>query len=86
MVSNLVEIIRVENKTAEHVAQQYENVWLSCYPCPLKCIHGNGGEFIGKTFQRMLQRNGIQDSPTTSCNPQANALCERLHQTVANVL
>eukprot|EP00957_Ditylum_brightwellii_P096557 7354114-Ditylum_brightwellii.AAC.1 len=34
----------------------------------------------------MLQRNGIQDSPTTSRNPQANAVCKRLHQTVANVL
>eukprot|EP00957_Ditylum_brightwellii_P049897 3782540-Ditylum_brightwellii.AAC.1 len=43
MVSNLVEIIRVENKTAEHVAQQYENCWLPHYPCPVKCIHDNGG-------------------------------------------
>ena len=34
----------------------------------------------------MLQRNGIMDSPTTSRNPQANAVCERLHQTVANIL
>eukprot|EP00957_Ditylum_brightwellii_P115445 8805021-Ditylum_brightwellii.AAC.1 len=34
----------------------------------------------------MLQRNGIKDSPTASCNPQANAVCERLHKTVANIL
>eukprot|EP00957_Ditylum_brightwellii_P025438 1923631-Ditylum_brightwellii.AAC.2 len=79
-------MIRVENKTAEHVAQQYEICWLSHYPCPVKCIHDNGGKFIGEAFQTMLQRNGIKDSPTTSCNPQANAVCERLHQTVANIL
>eukprot|EP00957_Ditylum_brightwellii_P156528 11913552-Ditylum_brightwellii.AAC.1 len=86
MVSNVVEMIRVENKNAEHVAQQYENCWLSCYPCPVKCIHDNGGKFIGEVFQIILQRNGINDSPTTYCNPQANAVCERLHQTVANIL
>ena len=28
----------------------------------------------------------IEDMPTTSMNPTANAICERLHQTVANVL
>ena len=28
-VTNLVEIMRVENQTAEHVAQQFENAWLS---------------------------------------------------------
>eukprot|EP00957_Ditylum_brightwellii_P118745 9056424-Ditylum_brightwellii.AAC.1 len=34
----------------------------------------------------MLQRNGINDSPTTSRNTQENSVCERLHQTVANIL
>eukprot|EP00957_Ditylum_brightwellii_P181802 13849390-Ditylum_brightwellii.AAC.1 len=79
-------MIRVESQTAEHVAQQYENCWLLHYPCPVKCIHDNGGEFIGAAFQTILQRNGIKDSLTTSCNPQANAVCERLHQPVANIL
>ena len=32
LVTNLVEIIKIENKTAEHVAQQFENCWLSRYP------------------------------------------------------
>ena len=34
----------------------------------------------------LLAQHGIQDRPTTSKNPQANAVCELLHQTVANVL
>lgn len=34
----------------------------------------------------MLQRIGIQDAATTARNPQANAVCERMHQTVANIL
>ena len=31
-VINLVELIRINNKTAEHVAQQFENCWLFRYP------------------------------------------------------
>ena len=49
-------------------------------------MHDNGGEFIGEAFQYMLARHGIEDVPTTAKNPQSNAICERMHQTVANVL
>ena len=31
-VTNLVETIKIENKTAEHVSRQFENCWLSRYP------------------------------------------------------
>ena len=34
----------------------------------------------------MLQRTGIEDVPTTVKNPQLNAICERMHQTVGNIL
>jgi len=34
----------------------------------------------------MLQLNYIKDVPTTSENPQANAICEPMHQTVGNIL
>ena len=37
-------------------------------------------------FQQKLQQHGIDDIPTTSRNPQGNSVCERMHQTVANVL
>ena len=34
----------------------------------------------------MLTATSIKDAPTTSRNPQANAICERMHQTVGNIL
>jgi transposase InsO family protein len=85
-VTNLVEIVRIDRKTARHIAQKFENIWLSRYPMPMKCVHDNGGEFIGWEFQELLERCGIKDCPTTSRNPQGNAVCERMHQTVGNVL
>jgi hypothetical protein len=85
-VTNLTEILRIENKTSNHVAHTFENGWLARYPRPNRCIHDNGGEFLGWEFQDLLHRLGIKDVPTTVKNPQANAICERMHQSVGNAL
>jgi hypothetical protein len=37
-------------------------------------------------FQRMLHLNGIKDVATSTKNPQANVVCERMHQSVTNIL
>ena len=86
LVSNLVKIIRINNKSADHIADQFANVWLSRYPSSNCCIHDNGGEFIGHKFQDLLAANAIKPVPTTVKNPKLNAMCERIHQTVANAL
>lgn len=86
MVTNLVELVRLDNKTSTHVAQQFERTWLARYPRPLNCIHDQGTEFVGYPFQQMLHQHGIQSRSTTAKNPQANAVCERMHQTVGNTL
>jgi hypothetical protein len=49
-------------------------------------VHDNGGEFIGANFIRILTVNGVKDVPTTIKNLQANAICERMHQTAGNVI
>lgn len=85
-VTNIVELVRIDNKTARHISQLFTNTWLSRYLWPKKCVHDNGGEFIGWEFQRMLEKAKTRDRPTTSRNPQANAICERMHQTVGNIL
>ena len=68
-VSNLVEIIRINNKSADHILDQFSNVWLSRYPSPNRCIHDKGGEFIGHKFQDLLAANAIKPVPTTVKNP-----------------
>jgi hypothetical protein len=49
-VTNLVEMIRIKNKSMLHVSEQFENVWLSRYPKPNSCIYDNGTEFTGWLF------------------------------------
>ena len=56
MVTNLVEVVRIDNKSAAHVALHFENTWLSRYPRPLHLIYDQGGEFTGYAFQNMLNR------------------------------
>jgi len=85
-VTNLVELKRLENMTAAHVGLQFETQWLARYPRPLYCVHDQGTEFTGYQFQRVLARYNIRPRPITTKNPQANAICERMHQTVGNTL
>ena len=56
------------------------------YPWPKRYIHDNEGEFTGWEFQNLLRATYIKYVPTTSRNTQANTICERMHQTVGNVL
>ena len=35
---------------------------------------------------RIPSKTGVKAVPTTSRNPTANSMCERMHQTVGNVL
>jgi hypothetical protein len=86
LVKNLTEIVRIENKTAAHVALQFENTWLAQYPRPIHMVYDQCGEFVGFQFQQMLDRHHIHKYPIKAKNPQANALCERMHQAVDNSL
>ena len=72
--TNLLEIVRIDNKTSRNITQMFTNNWLARYPWPAQIIHDNGGEFIGHEFQNMMRTLGITSKPTTVKNPQANAI------------
>ena len=54
-VSNLVELEWIDNKTSAHIARKYAQLWLAQYPWPERCVHDNGGEFVGPKFQTLMQ-------------------------------
>jgi transposase InsO family protein len=85
-VTGLAELIRIDNKESAHVADKFAECWLSQYPCPIVCCHDDGGEFTGWEFQKLISDFGIKDKPTTSRNPAANGICERMHRQIGNVL
>jgi hypothetical protein len=54
---------------------------LSRHPWPQRCVHDPGTEFVGPEFQTLIESCHIKDVCTSVKNPQANAVCERIHQT-----
>jgi transposase InsO family protein len=86
LVTNLVELVRINSKTSREVTHAFVNTWLARYPKPVSCIYDQGTEFIGYEFQNMLERNNIEKRQKTTKNPQSNAICERMHQSVGNSL
>jgi hypothetical protein len=60
-------------------------MWLSRYPRCRYIIYDNGSEFK-LNFECRCITYGIQRKPTMVKNPQANAILERLHQVLAQML
>jgi hypothetical protein len=85
-VTNLVELIRIDDKRLKTVARKYAQCWLTCHPWPQRCVHDPSTEFTEPEFQTLLQNCHIRDVCTTAKNQKSNAVCERMHQTVGNVL
>lgn len=85
-VTTCCEIVLLQNKTAAHVGYQFETQWLARHPRPQRCIFNQGNEFLGEAFQAVLRRHGVHPAGSTVKNPQSNAVCERLHQSIGNAL
>jgi hypothetical protein len=85
-VTNLVKFIRIDDKRSKTVACKIAQCWLMCNPWPQRCVHDPGTEFSRPEFQTLLQNCHIRDVCTTAKNPQSNAVCERIHQNIGNIL
>ena len=66
-------------------AYQFEHVWLNRYPWPTKLVMDKGKEFMADVI-KLCQNYGIARKPITTRNPQANAIVERIHQVIGNMI
>ena len=80
------EIHQYDDRRAITVANIAEEEWFSRYPWPTQVTYDRGKEFIGNEFQKMLDEYGVKKKPITTRNPQANAIVERVHQTIGNIV
>ncbi len=85
-MTNLVKLIRIDDKRSKTIARKFTQFWLTRYPWPQCCIHDPGTEFTGLEFQMLLKNCHIRDVCATAKNPQSNAVCGRMHQTIGNIL
>ena len=81
------EIMQYDDKKSITVANIVEQQWLSRYPRPSLITLDRGSEFIGQDFRDMVTNDyGIKRKIISTRNPQANAVVERVHQTLANLI
>ena len=81
------EIAEYNDKRAITVANIVEQEWFSRYPWPTQITFDRGNEFMGQDFRNMIKDDyGIKARPITVRNPQANAIVERVHQVIGNII
>ena len=80
------EIVQIPNKQADEVINILEFQWLTRYPWPTEVIMDRGREFAGEVSLALKHEYGIHKKLITARNPQANAIVERVHQTVHNMI
>jgi len=73
------------DKSSATVSQLFNKSWLSRYPRATNIIYDNGSEFK-LHFKSLCDSYRLVRKPTTIKNPQANAVLERIHAVVANMM
>jgi transposase InsO family protein len=80
------EIAEIPTKRADDVANILEEVWLTRYPWPTEIVLDRGKEFCAEVSAMLKNDYGITKKLITTRNPQANAIVERIHQVVHNMI
>ena len=80
------EMKEVPSKRADIIANIVEQTWLTRYPWPTIINFDRGSEFMAEFAKMVKEDYGVTKRPITARNPQANAIIERIHQTIGNIL
>jgi hypothetical protein len=82
---NSMETDMTFDKSSSHISNLEYKTWFSRYPRCHYLIYDNKIEFK-LHFQALCDSYGIRCKPTSVKNPQANAILERIHAVVMNML
>ena len=73
------------DKTSATVGSLINRTWFCRYPRSQYIVYDNGSEFK-LHFETLCDSYGLKRKPTSVKNPQANAILERVHQTIMGML
>jgi hypothetical protein len=73
------------DKSSAKVARLFNRHWLSRYPRAKYITYDNGSEFK-LHFEELCDSFNIKRKPTTVKNPQANAIIERVHGVIGDMM
>ena len=80
------EMAQIPNKTAVEIADITKKTWFTRYPLLQQIVFDRGTKFMAE-FAKMCHNDyGLKSKPITTRNPQSNAIIERIHQTIGNII
>ena len=80
-----IEIHPLHSENSLEVSKIVDLQWFCRYPRPQRVIYDQGSEFK-KEFIELLDSYGIEKKPITTKNPQSNAINERIHFSINNMI
>ena len=80
------EMAEIPTKRADDVVNILEITWLTRYPWPTEIVMDRGKEFAAEVQRTIKHEYGITRKLITTRNPQANAILERVHKSIHNML
>jgi len=80
------EMKQLLTKKADEVANAIEIMWLTRYPWPAEITYDAGSEFKAEFQTLILEEYHIKAKPITVRNPQANAVIERVHGVIGDMI
>ena len=82
------EAVRYYDKREISIAKLVETAWVYRYPRPIEIMYDQGKEFIGHEFRKfpIVTEYRKTAKRSTSGNPMSNAVLERIHQVLGNLV
>ena len=76
----------IPDKEPLTITNLVEQTWLCRYPWPQTLVYDKGTEFMAEFAQMIKNDYGIKRKGTSTRNPQANSILERIHLTIGNMI
>ena len=81
-----IEIRAVRTGRADEAANIIEQAWLTRYPWPEYITYDKGPEFKAEIITLIEEEYKLKAKPITARNPQANAILERVHSVIGDII
>ncbi len=84
--SKWAEAYAIPNHKVEAMADCIVNCWIAHHGIPIRIHSGNASEFRGHVITQLKKMLSMKGTFTTLYRPQSNGLCERMNQTIENII
>ena len=84
--TKFVVAVLIKDLTAKTTANVFWKNFLLPYGCPEKILKDQGSAFKTQLFQELCSLHNCQKIRTTAYHPQRNGLCEKMNQTLIEML